>query len=81
MYRDEIIRAQEREYHAAHALGVCPECHYGDGLHNEGACSRWRDEPPPHPCPLCQESTTDDVCAGCLESATMDEIESALNAQ
>lgn len=46
------------EYKAAAQAGVCPECHFANGLHNEGACSRWRpaedddDAGPPPPRPL-----------------------------
>lgn len=34
------------EFRAAHDAGVCPECGFSDGLHNEGACSQWRDHEP-----------------------------------
>lgn len=38
----ELSDYYDRECEAARELGVCHECHYGGGLHNEGACSRFR---------------------------------------
>lgn len=43
---------QNAEFRAAHEAEVCPECHFAGGLHNEGACPRWREE--------CDESFLDD---------------------
>lgn len=42
----EMSDYYDRECRAAHALGVCPECHFEGGLHNEGQCSQWRDQEP-----------------------------------